>query len=46
MPGVVFCVAISWLAGWLAEEIGSLKGAGVFLFSGENVLLSGDDCGP
>jgi hypothetical protein len=41
VPGRVFCVAVSWLAGWLAAETGALKKVVVFLLSGENFLLSG-----
>jgi hypothetical protein len=42
VPGGVFCVAVSWLA----AEIGDLKMAVVFLLSGEDFLLSGEDWGP
>jgi hypothetical protein len=42
VPGGVFCVAVSWLA----AETGALKRAVVFLLSGENFLLSGEDWGP
>jgi hypothetical protein len=33
VSGSVFCVAVSWLAGWLAAETGALKRAVVFFFS-------------
>jgi hypothetical protein len=36
IPGGAFCVAVSWLAGWLAAKTGVLKRAVLFLISGKN----------